>query len=209
VIADAIPTVVTAFGIGIALAGAPGPVQAVLLAEAVRGGMGRGARALVGASGTFGLLLGLLALGVSVAPQDGPLLRVLRIGGGAFLLWLAADSLRSGSAPRPERTDASTGPPPAVRGALAILLNPGAWLFIGAVASPLLATASRAGGTGAALVTATALLIGAGLGDIGVVILGATGLRRARPAIGRWINHGLVAALAALGVVFIAGGLVG
>jgi threonine/homoserine/homoserine lactone efflux protein len=35
----------TALGIGIALAAAPGPVQAVLLAESARGGVARGLRA--------------------------------------------------------------------------------------------------------------------------------------------------------------------
>ena len=44
-------------GLGIALAGAPGPVQAVLLTEALRGGATRGFRAMVGANLTLGVLL--------------------------------------------------------------------------------------------------------------------------------------------------------
>src|SRR5207247_2290645 len=76
-------------GVGLALASAPGPVQAVLMAESVRGGVIRGFKAMAGASFTFGLLLVGLALGVSVAPPSGLALRILRAAGGALLGWLA------------------------------------------------------------------------------------------------------------------------
>ena len=59
--------VLAALGIGVALAGAPGPVQAVLLTESVRGGVPRGLRALAGVHGTFGLLMLALAFGLSFA----------------------------------------------------------------------------------------------------------------------------------------------
>ena len=138
----ALSPVVAGLAIGIALAGAPGPVQAMLLAEAARGGVGRGLRALAGASFTFGLLLLCLAMGVSIVVPQGLVLRLLRLTGGILLVWLAVDAIRSGwdGDPAPER-----GPsmPAAARGSLAILLNPGAWLFLGAVASPLLATATQ------------------------------------------------------------------
>src|SRR5918992_357616 len=150
--------VLAGLGLGLALAGAPGPVQAVLLAESVRGGMPRGFRAMAGASVTFGLLLVALALGLSVAPPGGPALRVLKVAGGALLLWLALDGFRSGGAGRASSDHWAL--PPAARGALAVLLNPGGWLFLGAVASPLFASASRLGGTGSALVVAGALVTG-------------------------------------------------
>ena len=50
--------VAAGFGIGVALAGAPGPVQAILLGEAVRGGLVRGFRTMVGAKLAM-LLIGL------------------------------------------------------------------------------------------------------------------------------------------------------
>lgn len=104
-----------------ALAGAPGPVQAVLLTEAVRGGVGRGPRALVGASVTFGSLLALLALGLGFVAPDAQLLRVLKIAGGGLLMWLAADAIRSD----PDAAAAAEPrlPPPTVRGSLAVLLS--------------------------------------------------------------------------------------
>ncbi len=80
-----------ALGLGLALASAPGPVQAVLLAESVRGGTARGLRALAGANATFGLLLVTLALGLSIAVPGGFLLRALEVAGGAFLIWLTVD----------------------------------------------------------------------------------------------------------------------
>src|SRR5205807_2138831 len=130
------------FGIGVALAGAPGPVQAVLLSEAVRGGVARGLRALTGSTATFASPLMVLALGLSVARPSGAVLRILEMAGGALLLWLAVDGFRS----RYDLESISGQPRglhPTARGALAIVLNPGAWLFMGAVASPLLSTATR------------------------------------------------------------------
>src|SRR5207249_7104064 len=127
--------IAAAFGIGIALAAAPGPVQAVLLAESLRGGVARGLRALAGVHGTFGALLVALALGLSVASPRGIALRVLEVAGGVLLLWLAVDGLRQ----KPELDEPANGGRtlhPTVRGVLSIVLNPGGWLFLGAVASP-------------------------------------------------------------------------
>jgi len=195
---DVIASVLAGLGIGVALAGAPGPVQAVLLAEAVRGGVGRGFRALAGASLTFGLLLVCLALGVSIVVTDELVLRLLRVAGGGLLVWLAVDAIRSG-------WDGTSAPgrapslPAAARGSLAVVLNPGAWLFLGAVAAPLLATATQLGGRAGAVSAALALMLGAAMGDACVVLLGATGLRRASPRMSRWIRRGLAAILMSLG----------
>ena len=197
---------VTGLGIGIALAGAPGPVQAVLLAEALRGGVGRGFRALVGASLTFGLLLVCVALGMSVVIPDGPILSALRIAGGGFLIWLAVEAVRADAraAPTPR---SGTSLPAAARGSLAVLLNPGAWLFLGAVASPLFGRAFQQAGSAGALSTAIALMLGAALGDLGVVLIGAKALRRAGASSFAWIQRSLSAILAGLGVWLILTGL--
>lgn len=204
---DAISPVLAGLGLGIALAGAPGPVQAVLVAEAAQGGIARGFRALAGTKLSFGLLLVCLALGLSVTPPSGVVLRVLKIAGGAFLLWLAAEGFRSGH----ELGRASAGPrslAPAARGTLAVLLNPGAWLFLGAVASPLLATATRRGGTASALLVAVALVTGTAIGDSAVVLLGGIGVRRAGARVGRWVRRILATVLAGLGVWLIVSGVI-
>ena len=198
--------VVAGLSLGIALASAPGPVQAVLLGEAIRGGVARGLRAQAGAVATFGLILLVLALGLSLASPTDAVLRGLKIVGGALLLWLAWDGFRS----RNDQLEASVERrqlPPFARGALAIILNPGAWLFLAAVASPLIATATKAGGRSSALLAAGALLLGATLGDLAVVLIGGMGIRKASERFRSWVSTGLSAVLAALGVWLIVQGV--
>ncbi|MEX2459267.1 MAG: LysE family transporter [Actinomycetota bacterium] len=209
--AETAASLVGALGLGLALASAPGPVQAVLLSESVRGGIAPGLRAMAGASAAFGTLLVSLALGLSVAAPSGAMLRVLQVAGGALLLWFAVDGFRSArDADRRmlEEASASGGSrrrlPPAARGALAIVLNPPAWIFLGAVAAPLLASVAELGGTSGAILAAFALLVGAAAGDALVVLLGGLGLRRAGPRTGRWVRWALAALLAAFGVAVIA-----
>jgi threonine/homoserine/homoserine lactone efflux protein len=197
----------TALAIGVALAGAPGPVQAVLLGEASRGGVARGLRALVGVHVTFGSLLTAIALGLSVAPPRGAALRALQLAGGALLVWLAWDSLRSGhEIDAPVERGVVT---PVARGSLAILLNPGGWLFLSAVALPLLAAAGQRGGTGAALGAAFALVAGAGIGDAALVLLGGVGIRRAGDRVARRVRQALAVVLAGTGLWLLVVGALG
>lgn len=199
--------VLAAFGIGIALAGAPGPVQAVLVTEAMAGGVGRGFRALAGASLTFGTLLVAAALGWGLATPDPLIVRLLKVAGGLLLVWLAFDAIRSAAYIVATDGDRRRGLPPIVRGSLAVALNPGAWLFTAAVASPLIAAAASDGGTPSALFSAAALLAGAALGDAAIVLLGGLGVRRAGPRAGEWIRRGLAAILGLLGIGLLVGGL--
>ena len=195
-------------GIGLALAGAPGPVQAVILAEAARGGPRRAIRAVAGASLSFGTLLVALALGLSALALSGTGLRVLQVVGGAFLVWLAIDGFRSARSSEPNESRGGSLPP-AVRGSLAVLLNPGAWIFIGAVASPLFSSSAQEGGTPAALLAAVALMGGAALGDTALAIIGGIGLRRAGVSVGRGIQRALAAVLALLGGWLLVTGVMG
>jgi threonine/homoserine/homoserine lactone efflux protein len=188
----------TALAIGIALASAPGPVQAVLVTEAARGGMGRGLRALAGVHLTFGAMLVCLALGVSVAVPRGLGLGVLKVAGGVLLLWLAVDSLRARGQAEQVAGHRRTLPP-SVRGVLAIVLNPGGWLFVAAVASPLFATAAERGGTTSALVAAGMLVAGAALGDLGLGLVASLGLRFAGERVVWWCRIALAGVLAVLG----------
>lgn len=201
---EGVSPVMAGLGLGIALAGAPGPVQAMLLSETLRGGTGRGLRALAGANLSFGLLLVGVALGLSVVVPNEAALRVLKIGGGLFLLWLAFDGFRA-----PDTADGAAqggrGLPLPARGALAVLLNPGMWLFLATAASSLFAAATQQGGRLTALGSALALMLGVGLGDAAVVLAGGTGLRRAGPGVARVLRRGLAVVLAGigLGLVFV------
>jgi threonine/homoserine/homoserine lactone efflux protein len=195
----------TALAIGIALASAPGPVQAVLVTEAVRGGTGRGLRALAGVHLAFGAMLVCLALGVSVAIPRGLGLRGLKVAGGVLLLWLAVDGLRArGQAEQVAGYHRTL--PPSVRGVLAIVLNPGGWLFLAAVASPLFATATERGGTTSALVAAGMLVAGAALGDLGLVLVASLGLRFAGDRVVWWCRVALAGVLAVLGAWLLVSG---
>lgn len=200
--------VLAGLGIGIALAGAPGPVQAVILAEAARGGPSRGLQAVAGASLTFGTLLVALALGLSALAVEGPILEGLQIVGGAFLIWLAVDGLRAGGSASASSERRSL--PPAARGSLAVLLNPGAWLFLGAVASPLFSwSAAGGGGTTAALLAAVALMAGAAAGDAVLAVIGGIGLRRAPARVGEVVQRGLAMVLGLLGAWLLLTGTLG
>jgi threonine/homoserine/homoserine lactone efflux protein len=203
---EVVSPIVAGLSLGLALAGAPGPVQAVLLTESVRGGVPRGLQALAGAAATFGLLLMAVALGVTILSPSGPAVRVLQVVGGVFLLWLAVDGFRSER--ELDRNGARRTLPPAARGSLAVLLNPGAWLFLGAVASPLFASATRSGGRAGSLLAAVALIAGVGIGDTVVVLLGGLGIRRAGERIDRWIRRGLAVVLGGLGVWLLVDGIV-
>jgi threonine/homoserine/homoserine lactone efflux protein len=199
--------IMTGLSLGIALAGAPGPVQAVLMGESIRGGIARGFRAMAGAAVTFATLLVALALGLSVAAPGGVALRVLKIVGGSLLVWFAVDGFRSAHHVEEDDAPDRRSLPPAARGSLAVLLNPGAWLFLGAVASPVFASAARTGGTRSALLVVAALVFGLALGDGSVVLLGGLGVRRAGERAAMWVRRGLALLLAGFGVWLIVSGV--
>ncbi len=215
---------VTGLSVGVALASAPGPVQAVLLAESVSGGTRRGLLAQAGANLSLAVLLAALALGLSVAAPTGWVLAILRAAGGALLVLLAADGWRSArpAPPGPAALSVSPSPapgtptrsgrelrlPPVARGVLAVIVNPGAWLFLGAVAAPLFATAIRQDGTGGALIVALVIVIGTGSGDTAVVLIGGLGVRRAGQRVQRWVHRALAMVLAGLGLWFLTAGTI-
>jgi threonine/homoserine/homoserine lactone efflux protein len=199
--ADGLAPIVTGLGLGIALAGAPGPVQAILLAEALRGGVRRGLSAMAGANLMLGALLLALAFGVSIAVPGDPLLRILKVVGGAFIVLLGIDGFRTASSGPSISTDARNRElPPAARGALAVILNPPAWLFLATAASSLMVSATQVGGTATAVLAALALLVGVAAGDGTLVLASGLGLRRARPEVGRTLRRVLALVLVLLGV---------
>ncbi|MDQ6772048.1 MAG: LysE family transporter [Candidatus Dormibacteraeota bacterium] len=197
---------VAGFGLGLALAGAPGPVQAILLAEGIRGGVRRAVRAMAGANLTFALLLLAVALGLSVARPSHLLLTIVRLAGGLFLLWLAAEGLLSSRRTEAQR-NVRGSLPPAARGTLAVILNPGGWIFLATVATSLFAAAAQLGGRAASILTALALTAGIAVGDFGVVLLGGLGLRRVDPRVTVWVRRGLALVLAGLGGGLLLSGL--
>ncbi|HEX9377109.1 MAG TPA: LysE family transporter [Actinomycetota bacterium] len=215
----------TGFGLGIALGVSPGPVQILLLTEAARGGLKRGFRAQAGANGTFLVLLLVLAAGVTAVSPSGPALRVLEVAGGALLLWIAVDAAidvfhghdieraesraHAAAAAGPGRRRATTVlARPETRGVLAVVLNPGGWLFLATTATALVADATEDEGRLAAFVTVLALIVGVSIMDGITVLLGGGGSLLSGRA-GRWIRLALTLALAAIGVLFVIRGIAG
>jgi threonine/homoserine/homoserine lactone efflux protein len=131
---------------------------------------------MIGANGTFGILLVLLALGLPLLSPTGVALRILQVAGGVFLLYLAVDTFRS-AGDEPTSDGPGRSLPPASRGVVAVILNPGAWIFLATTATALVADATRDGGRVLAVLTSVALLAGVMVADGAVVAVGAGGRR--------------------------------
>jgi threonine/homoserine/homoserine lactone efflux protein len=198
---------IAAFGLGIALGTSPGPVQLLLFSEASRGGVGRGLRAMAGANATFGVMLLLLAAGLSAFEPGVGFLRAVKVVGGGFLVFLAADALREHRRPQVAETGRA-GLHPTLRGVMAVVLNPGVYVFLATTGTAVAAGAADAGGRSLATVTMLALLAGVSLSDSGMVLLGA-GAHRVSERSLRILGDVLAVALGALGVWLIVQGLAG
>jgi threonine/homoserine/homoserine lactone efflux protein len=196
-----------AFGLGVALGASPGPVQLLLFSEASRGGAGRGLRAMGGANATFGAMMLLLAAGLSSLEPGETFLRVVKVIGGAFLMFLAFDATRESRRPH-EVEETRKGLHPAVRGIVAVVLNPGVYVFLATTGTAVVASAVDQGGRGLAVVTVVALLLGVSLMDSTMVLLGA-GAHRVSDRFLRILSDVLAVAMGALGVWLVVRGIVG
>jgi threonine/homoserine/homoserine lactone efflux protein len=200
-------TALAAFGLGVALGTSPGPVQLLLFSEASRGGVRRGLLTMAGANGTFGLMMLLLAAGLASLDPGESFLRVVQVVGGAFLVFLAIDAIRENR--RPTATDAERpGLHPSMRGAVAVLLNPGVYVFLATTGAAIVAGAIEEGGRPQAFAAVLALLAGVSLMDFAMVLLG-TGAHRVSDRALRILGDALALGLGALGVLLILRGLTG
>lgn len=209
---DAWSAVGPAFALGFALGAAPGPVQVLILSETARRGFAGGVRVMLGANLTLLLILVILALGFSAAEPSASLLRALRLAGGAVLVWIAANEVRTlrGEAPAAVPADAPRrrlGPTSV--GVVSVLLNPGAWIFFATTASAVIAEASAQAGRDAAVLTAFAMAIGVSASDLTFTLLGTGGRRLFGDRGLRRIRVALALALGTIGVAFIFQGLAG
>jgi threonine/homoserine/homoserine lactone efflux protein len=162
---------------------------------------------MAGANATFGLLMLLLAAGLSALEPDETFLRVVKVIGGAFLVFLAFDALRENR--RPETSEAPrSSMHPSVRGIVAVVLNPGVYVFLATTGTAVVASAVSEDGRGLAVVTVFALLIGVSLMDSAMVLLGA-GAHRVSPRFLRILGDTLAIAMGTLGIWLIAQGFLG
>lgn len=165
---------------------------------------------MAGANGTLFVIVAAIALGFSaLAPGEG-ILRVLRVAGGGFLIYVAVDELRALG--RERRTEVPRTLPagrlgPTARGIAAVLVNPGAWIFFATTASTVVAQASAEGGRAAGVLAAAAMTVGVSAADLLSTAIGTGG----RALLGErglwWIRVGLAMVLLAIGSVFVLQGL--
>ncbi len=199
---------IAAFGLGVALGASPGPVQLLLFSEASRGGAGRGLRAMAGANATFGAMMLLLAAGLSSIEPSESFLRVVKVIGGGFLVFLAFDAIRERRRSHEVEDGPLGGLHPTVRGIVAVILNPGVYVFLATTGTALVASAVDQGGRGLAVVTVIALLLGVSLMDSAMVLLGA-GAHRVSDRFLRILSDVLAVAMGALGVWLFVRGIAG
>lgn len=201
--------VTTAFGLGFALGAAPGPVQLLILSETAREGLTGGLRVMLGANGTLLLVMVVLALGFSSLQPSEHVLRVLRVVGGAFLVYLGAVEIRSLRGPADaERSSGWRGLGPTGKGVMSVVVSPGAWVFFATTASAVVADASAEGGRVAAIGAGLAMAVGVSTSDLWFTLLGSGG----RTLLGErgltWLRIALAAGLMGIGLWFVVQGLV-
>ena len=118
---------ILAFGVfSLVAAVTPGPSNTLLTSVGAQVGIQRGLPCLLGISAGMGTLLFAVALGVTSALLGHPeVMRVIKFGGAAFLLWLAWRIATSGGG-ETESSGASAG---FVAGAALQWVNPKAWII--------------------------------------------------------------------------------
>jgi threonine/homoserine/homoserine lactone efflux protein len=176
----------------------------LILTQTARRGLRGGLLVMLGANLTLLAILVALAVGLSAAEPSATALRVLRIAGGIVLVGIAANELRtlvSGDDRTVETPDRRWDP--TVIGIVAVLLNPGAWLFFATTASSVLATVAARDDRTAAVVTAVLIAVGVSASDLLFSVLGSGGRRLLGDTWLVRIRGLLAVALAALGVLFV------
>ncbi len=186
----------------------PGPSVLYAVTHRLRSGPAAGAFAVLGLESGLALHVAAACLGVSglIAASD-TLLRVLQVGGAAYLGWLGIRLLaQRGDLPRPDAAAVPRGGLAGVYlgGLLVDLLNPKTVLFFVAVLPQFVdAGAGSVPGQSAALggvVVALAVLV-----DGGYAVLAGRAVRHGIPASvqrwGRWASGSAFCTLAALALL--------
>jgi threonine/homoserine/homoserine lactone efflux protein len=129
-------------GIGFVAGVTPGPVLTLVVAETFQGGWSRGAAVAAGPVLADGPIV---MLAVFVLAQLPPMVvQGLSLIGGGFLLYLAVSTFWSSRTARLARAEASSARGTLVKGWLARVLTPNAYLFWFLVGGPLLVQANQA-----------------------------------------------------------------
>lgn len=198
---DAIEITVSALVLGLAAGLSPGPLMALMLREALAHGVAAGARVAIAPLLSDAPVIALTLAGVGASRHVEGALAVLSLLGGAFLLYLAWQTMTL-APPRPGEGRAGT----LGQAMLVNLLNPAPWLFWFGIGLPLLAAAARAGWQPVALfllVFYTAL-VGS---KLCLAVLTARGARHLDGRAWRLLMRFLGALLAGMGALLLRDGM--
>lgn len=183
--------------LGFSAAASPGPFQAYLIAQSVRLGWRRALPVALAPLVSDGVIIALALLILTRLP--GGFLRVVQIGGGAYVLWLAWKALQAYRAYRPQQAaDAGAQRQSLLQAALVNFLSPGPYLFWSILGGPvLLAGWNRAPAYGAAFLAG---MYGALVGCLAalIVLFGSAG--QLGPRVSRILLGFSALALLAFGV---------
>jgi len=126
---------------GLAAAAQPGPFQTFVLAQTLRHGWRRALPISLAPLITDGPIIALMLLVLSQLPAW--MERVLLVGGGLFVLYLAWGAYRSWRDYQETDLEDLSAPPGLLKAALVNALSPGPYIFWGTVTGPLLVTGWR------------------------------------------------------------------
>jgi len=128
-------TILTAAAVGFSAGVTPGPLQAIFLSYAVKGGWKKALPAAFAPLVSDAPVIVLVLLLLSSLPDA--FLRVLQIGGAGFLLYLAWDSFKAFRYYREvEKIQGVNGLQTLLKATLVNLLAPGPWLFWSLINGP-------------------------------------------------------------------------
>lgn len=192
------------FTLGLSAAAIPGPWQAFLVNEALRGGWRRALPGTLAPLVTDGPIVILVVFALSRLPEA--LLRGLQLAGGLFLLYLAYAALRAFLARRQGLPEVQTAAGRTLaKAALTNLLSPGPYLFWGLVAGPILLRAWRGAAlNGVGFLVAFYLAL---IGGMALLVLATSGARRLGPRVTHALTGVSALALLAFGLYQLGMGL--
>ena len=124
-----------AAAVGFSAGVTPGPLQAVFLSYAIKGGWKKALPAAFAPLLTDAPVILIVLILLQSLPDT--VLRALQIGGGVFLLYLAWDSYQAFRQYQPfEKTEETNGLQTLLKATLVNLLAPGPWLFWSLINGP-------------------------------------------------------------------------
>ncbi len=184
------------FTLGFGAAVQPGPFQTYLISQTVSHGWRRTLPAVLAPLLSDGPIILLVLLALVRLPDT--VIQVLRLAGGAFVIYLAVEAFRTWKRFDTTAPAAQSSPKSLIQAAFVNLLNPNPYLFWSLVGGPLLLASWRERPLNSVSFLGGFYLILIGSMAVGVILFGTTG--RLGPKVNRALLGISALALFGLGV---------